>query len=158
MQIHAPWVSARRMRAHSLTAGRVGVFLRRMARPTKYVVVYDVTDDAERTRVAKVVEGFGVRVQKSAFECVLTRGARATLERRLGELQLKTGFVFLYRRDARAKRIAIGAVPPNPFDEANYAFVVCAAGDSPRAAPAEPNSTASPAGAQSSGSRDNQSV
>lgn len=95
-----------------------------MARPAKYVVVYDVTDDAERTRVAKVVEGFGVRVQKSAFECVLTRGARAALEEKLRALQLKTGFVTLYRRDARARRIAVGAVPPNPLDEANYAFVV----------------------------------
>ena len=97
-----------------------------MARPTKYLAVYDVTDDAERRRAAKVLEGFGVRVQKSAFECELTRGARATLERRLNGLQLATGFVFLYRRDVRAKRVAIGAVPLNPFDEANYAFVVCA--------------------------------
>lgn len=95
-----------------------------MARPAKYVLVYDVTDDAERTRVAKVVEGFGVRVQKSAFECHLTKGARAQLEKRLGELQLKTGFVFLYRRDARAKRLAVGTVPANPLDDANYAFVV----------------------------------
>jgi CRISPR-associated protein Cas2 len=95
-----------------------------MARPSKYVAVYDVTDDAERTRVAKVIEGFGVRVQKSAFECHLTKGARATLERKLAALELKTGFVFLYRVDAKAKRIAIGAVPANPLDDANYAFVV----------------------------------
>lgn len=95
-----------------------------MARPASYVVVYDVTDDAERARVAKIVEGFGVRVQKSAFECVLTRGARTSLEEKLKALDLKTGFVTIYRRDARAKRIALGAVPRNPLDEANYAFVV----------------------------------
>ncbi len=95
-----------------------------MARPAKYVVVYDVTDDAERTRTAKTIEGFGVRVQKSAFECHLTKGARAQLEKRLTDLQLKSGYVFLYRRDARAKRLAIGTVPPNPFDDANYAFVI----------------------------------
>jgi CRISPR-associated protein Cas2 len=95
-----------------------------MPRTAKYVAVYDVTDDAERTHVAKVIEGFGVRVQKSAFECCLTKGARATLERKLAALELKTGFVFLYRLDAKAKRIALGAVPANPLDDANYAFVV----------------------------------
>ena len=95
-----------------------------MARPSKYVAVYDVTDDAERARVAKVIEGFGVRVQKSAFECHLTRGSRATLESRLADLQLKSGYVFLYQRDSRAKRVAIGAVPDNPVDDAHYAIVV----------------------------------
>jgi CRISPR-associated protein Cas2 len=126
-----------------------------MARPASYVVVYDVTDDAERTRVAKVIEGFGVRVQKSAFECVLGRGARATLERRLGELQLKSGFVFLYRRDPRAKRLAIGAVPPNPFDEGNYAFVVDGAG---AAAAAESARPAQPDGDHGSDGSDGQSA
>ncbi|HEY5481563.1 MAG TPA: CRISPR-associated endonuclease Cas2 [Verrucomicrobiae bacterium] len=40
-----------------------------MARTADYVAVYDVSNDAERTRVAKVLEGFGIRVQMSAFEC-----------------------------------------------------------------------------------------
>lgn len=97
---------------------------RRMARPSKYVVVYDVTEDAERTRVAKIVEGFGIRVQKSAFECHLGQGARGELERRLTALALKSGHVCLYRLDARAKRRTVGAAPPNPLDDANYAFVV----------------------------------
>lgn len=95
-----------------------------MGRPSKHVVVYDITDDAERTRVAKVVEGYGIRVQKSAFEAHLTPGARAELERRLIELSLKSGYVFIYRLDARSRRRAVGVVPSNPFDEANYAFVV----------------------------------
>jgi CRISPR-associated protein Cas2 len=95
-----------------------------MSRAAKYVSVYDVSDDRERNRVAKVLEGFGVRVQKSAFECQLTRGSVATLERKLKELDLKAGFVFLYRLQPNARRLAIGAVPPNPLDDANYAFVV----------------------------------
>ena len=78
----------------------------------KYIAVYDVSDNKERERVAKVLEGYGIRVQKSSFECVLTRGSRLTLERRLTELKLATGFVFLYRLQTSSTRTAIGAVPP----------------------------------------------
>ncbi len=34
-------------------------------------VCYDVPDDRRRTRLAKLLEGFGARVQKSVFECDL---------------------------------------------------------------------------------------
>ena len=90
----------------------------------KYIAVYDVSDDKERERVAKVLEGYGIRVQKSSFECVLTRGSRLTLERRLTELKLESGFVFLYRLQKGSARTAIGSVPPNPLDDSNYAFVI----------------------------------
>lgn len=36
------------------------------------VVCYDIPDDKRRNRMAKVLEGFGSRVQKSVFECDLT--------------------------------------------------------------------------------------
>ena len=52
------------------------------------LVAYDVaTDDAAGRRrlhrVAKVCEGFGQRVQKSVFECVLSEHEFARLEGRL---------------------------------------------------------------------------
>jgi len=36
-----------------------------------YVVAYDIEADRLRSRVAKMLEGFGSRVQKSVFECHL---------------------------------------------------------------------------------------
>jgi CRISPR-associated protein Cas2 len=33
------------------------------------VVAYDIVEDAKRNRLAKVLTNFGVRVQKSVFEC-----------------------------------------------------------------------------------------
>jgi CRISPR-associated protein Cas2 len=45
-----------------------------------YVVVYDITDDAVRTRVASLLAGYGRRVQESVFEC------EADDERELEEL------------------------------------------------------------------------
>lgn len=35
------------------------------------VVAYDIEDDRRRLRVADVMENFGVRVQRSVFECHL---------------------------------------------------------------------------------------
>ena len=34
----------------------------------RYVIAYDISDDRRRNRVAKVLEGFGDRVQLSVFE------------------------------------------------------------------------------------------
>nr|WP_286396874.1 CRISPR-associated endonuclease Cas2 [Pseudanabaena mucicola] len=36
-----------------------------------YVVIYDVSDDKRRKRVFNLLEGYGRRVQFSAFECLL---------------------------------------------------------------------------------------
>ncbi|NOK65510.1 MAG: CRISPR-associated endonuclease Cas2 [Chloroflexi bacterium AL-N10] len=35
------------------------------------VVSYDIVDDRRRTKVRKILEGYGVRVQYSVFECTL---------------------------------------------------------------------------------------
>ena len=47
------------------------------------LVSYDISDDKRRQRVAKLLEGFGVRVLESVFECDLTGPQWAKLQRRL---------------------------------------------------------------------------
>ena len=79
-----------------------------MPRNATYLVCYDVTDDRERNRVAKVVEAFGLRIQFSVFECRLCRTALANLCRQLESLQLTTGGVAICRLDDRARRHLIG--------------------------------------------------
>ena len=39
-----------------------------------YVVAYDIADDDRRQRVARYLEGWGRRVEKSVFECDVSRG------------------------------------------------------------------------------------
>lgn len=34
-----------------------------------YLVCFDIVDDRTRTRVGKLLKGYGTRVQKSVFEC-----------------------------------------------------------------------------------------
>lgn len=36
-----------------------------------YVVSYDITSDRLRAKVSKILEGYGVRIQYSVFECRL---------------------------------------------------------------------------------------
>ena len=50
------------------------------------VVCYDIPDNSRRTKVGKVLEGFGARVQKSVFECDLTAAQQQKLKQRLGRL------------------------------------------------------------------------
>ncbi len=37
------------------------------------LIVYDIIDNKKRTKLAKLLQGYGVRVQKSAFEAWLTK-------------------------------------------------------------------------------------
>lgn len=47
------------------------------------MVSYDIADDKRRNRVAKALEGFGYRVQKSVFECEVTPELCEKMKQRL---------------------------------------------------------------------------
>ena len=48
-----------------------------------WLVSYDIADARRLRRVAKIMEAFGARVQKSVFECWLERADRMALEKAL---------------------------------------------------------------------------
>ncbi|AFZ47045.1 CRISPR-associated protein, Cas2 family [Cyanobacterium stanieri PCC 7202] len=48
-----------------------------------YIVVYDITDDKRRKKIADILEGYGVRVQYSVFECVLNVKQYRELKKKL---------------------------------------------------------------------------
>ncbi len=48
-----------------------------------YVVAYDISDDGRRTKVHKVLSGFGQWTQYSLFECFLTPKERVLLRDKL---------------------------------------------------------------------------
>lgn len=58
--------------------------LSQMSNRLHYVIAYDIPDDARRLRVAKILEGYGDRVQFSVFEARLNR---RHLERLLNRLK-----------------------------------------------------------------------
>ena len=91
-----------------------------------YLLIYDVSDDRERRQVEKVAAGFGFRVQKSAFECLLKRGQRERLRQRLEALALTTGHVHLYRVSTQSARWSTGAVPEYQPEVEHEQFVYIA--------------------------------
>jgi len=58
-----------------------------MSRDTSHLLIYDISRNKLRTKVAKIAEGYGVRVQKSAFECRLTRGMKARVWKSLENIE-----------------------------------------------------------------------
>jgi CRISPR-associated protein Cas2 len=48
-----------------------------------YVVAYDISDDRRRTKVHKVLSGFGTWTQFSLFECFLSRKELILLKSKL---------------------------------------------------------------------------
>lgn len=93
-----------------------------MPRAADYVVVYDISSDDERTRVDVVLKGYGFRIQKSVFECRMTRAMRSQLVERLEQLKVETGFIRIYRLDRSSRRVDIGVDAPDKDD--GYAFIV----------------------------------
>lgn len=81
-----------------------------MPATSDYAVVYDLSDNRERRRVDRVMKGWGVRVQKSVFECRLTRGQRKRMAVELQALQIRTGAVRIYRVTVSAP-LSIGVAP-----------------------------------------------
>ena len=49
----------------------------------RVVISYDISDDKRRREVAKIIEGYGYRVQYSVFECDLKRQQMKALQKAL---------------------------------------------------------------------------
>jgi CRISPR-associated protein Cas2 len=95
-----------------------------MNRGGLYLAVYDVTEDRERTKVADILECYGVRIQKSAFEVRLSKGHRSRLLGEFKALNLESGWVAIYRVDEGARRHTAGLAPENPLAEEHHGYVL----------------------------------
>jgi len=84
------------------------------------VVSYDVVSDKQRTKLLKLLKGYGTHVQYSVFECDLDALQIARLKRELAELiDPHTDSVRLYPLDVAAVRrvqvLGIGRVTIDPL-------------------------------------------
>ena len=79
--------------------------------PTFVVFAYDIPDDNRRNRVAKILEGYGFRAQKSLFECFLSEERiREAVEDLMKVIDPKEDNLRLYRlcRSCQGKREVYG--------------------------------------------------
>ena len=90
-----------------------------------YLICYDVTCDRRRNRVARLLKGFGMRVQKSVFECVLSPEQFEMVCRKLeGYLEIEEDQVRFYLMSASTRRkvAIVGLQPERQVDD--VAFIV----------------------------------
>jgi CRISPR-associated protein Cas2 len=66
-------------------------------RNSNFLYAYDVSDDKERRKVEKLLQGYGFRRQNSVFMCRLSRADRIRLDKAIESLALQTGFVLICR-------------------------------------------------------------
>ncbi len=91
-----------------------------MKQAAEFTVCYDLSDDKERAAVSKILCGYGFRVQKSVFECKLTRADQGNLLRGLQRLGLQSGSVKLYRVYGGARHPVIGQPQVDPDEDHVY--------------------------------------
>ena len=83
---------------------------------TCYVIAYDIPDDKRRTKVHKILLGYGTWTQYSLFECFLTRKQLVLLRSKLAEhLVTKEDSVRFYSLCANcvSKVETVGGPPPS---------------------------------------------
>lgn len=92
---------------------------------TFYLVCYDVVGDRRRVRVSRLLEGYGLRVQKSVFECVLSESQYEMLNQKLKKcLKKNEDQVRFYPMSGhtRDKVLIVGIQPLREVDD--VAFIV----------------------------------
>lgn len=61
-----------------------------------WVIAYDIADDLRRSRIVKLIEKCGIRVNYSVFECFLTDVQLKKLQEQIGKLMLPAEDTIIY--------------------------------------------------------------
>lgn len=81
------------------------------------IVIYDISDNKQRTRMVKLLEGFGVRVQKSAFEAWLDDRAYSRLCGKIDRFIQPEDHVKIYRLSGAGETKSWGKMPSFEMEE-----------------------------------------
>lgn len=90
-----------------------------------YLVCYDIVSNTRRNKVSKLLEAYGLRVQKSVFECILDEKQYQALSKLLMRLvNKKEDQIRFYPMSAhnRCKVAVVGTQPRITIDDA--AFII----------------------------------
>ncbi|MEO1211365.1 MAG: CRISPR-associated endonuclease Cas2 [Cyanobacteria bacterium J06638_20] len=88
-----------------------------------YLICYDIVLDRRRNKVAHLLEGYGMRVQKSVFECVLNPDQRDMIQRRLNRyIKPEEDQVRFYPLSPRYRKkvLVLGQQPQREVDDVTF--------------------------------------
>jgi len=97
------------------------ITIRGVRQSTLYVVAYDIQDDKRRTKVHKVLKGFGQWTEFSLFECFLTKKEVLQMRARLDKhLDPRSDKVRIYTIcDTCLSKIETVGIP-EPVEDTSY--------------------------------------
>lgn len=61
------------------------------------IIIYDIISNKRRIQLSKLLNAFGFRIQKSAFECLLTREKYKLLIEKLDKYAISEDLIRIYR-------------------------------------------------------------
>ena len=70
-----------------------------------YLIIYDIADPARLRQVAKIIKRYGLRVQKSAFECDINGRQFRILAEKLENTISAEDKIFCYRSTTLIKKL-----------------------------------------------------
>jgi CRISPR-associated endonuclease Cas2 len=82
----------------------------------RYVVVYDISLDRERSKVDAVLSNYGFRAQKSVFEVELNKSGLAEITGKLEALAIMSGSILVWRVQSNFSRLNLGFMVESPSD------------------------------------------
>ena len=68
---------------------------------TCFLIVYDIESNRRRNKVSTLLESYGIRVQKSAFECYLDERRMDSLRKQLQKIAVKEDNIRIYYLNGR---------------------------------------------------------
>lgn len=74
------------------------------------LIIYDITENKTRTKLAKMLLGYGFRIQKSAFEAVITKKKYKELLGRLPAYTSSVDSIRVYKIIGKGQVVSFGRV------------------------------------------------
>ena len=76
------------------------------------LIIYDIAENKKRVRLAKLLQGYGFRIQKSAFEAVITKKKYQKLLRELEPFGNTEDSIRIYKIIGKGQVVNIGKSEP----------------------------------------------
>jgi CRISPR-associated protein Cas2 len=75
------------------------------------VIIYDIIENKRRNRLAKLLSGYGYRVQRSSFECLLSKEKFTELATKIEEFHKESDLIRIYKLNSSVKCEIYGEDP-----------------------------------------------